>query len=82
MILLVALLVTFAVSSVPAFAAFTTVRANEKCYCVCPFGKCRGVGCKFDNTTGQCINAGCLGSCQPEFSLPQVGLHTLLVFSS
>jgi hypothetical protein len=62
MLLLVALLVTFAVSSAPAFGAFTTVR-NKGCSCICD-GACKtGGGCQFDNTTGQCINFHCGGFC-------------------
>ena len=64
MLLLVALLVTFAVSSVPAFAAFTTAQTKNKCVCA-NLGKGGGGagGCHFDATTFQCINTGCVSGC-------------------
>jgi hypothetical protein len=56
-VLLMALLTTFAVSSIPAFAQPT-------CSCFdCPLGFCKkvrlGGECKFDKKTSQCVNVSC-----------------------
>lgn len=61
LVLLVALLVTFVVSSAPAFG-------SRVCQCFsigCGFGtKCRLEGCHFDNNSSQCVNTSCNGICQ------------------
>lgn len=55
-ILLVALLATLVVSSVPVFAT------SGGCQCLST--KPHGVGgCAFDKKTSQCVNTGCTGFC-------------------
>ena len=62
--LLMALLTTLAVSSIPAFA-----QAQKACYCLC--FECGGSGhdgaCKFDNKTSQCVNLNCNTGCMGAF---------------
>jgi hypothetical protein len=58
-VLLVALLTTLAVSSIPAFAQTT-------CYCMNGgFGGKKKFPqlCKFDKKTNQCVNVSCSGYC-------------------
>jgi hypothetical protein len=55
-ILLVALLATLVVSSIPVFA----ISGGCQCFSIKPHGV---GGCAFDKKTGQCINTGCKGSC-------------------
>jgi hypothetical protein len=64
-LLLVALLVTFAVSSAPAFAAFARAQSKKTCLCTSglPKGGGGGGGCHFDAATFQCINFGCKVFC-------------------
>lgn len=61
LVLLVALLATFVVSSAPAFAG------SKVCQCLslrCALGRsCPQGGCTFDKKTSQCVNTGCSGSC-------------------
>ena len=60
--LLLALLATFAVSSV---SAFTGVRACS-CFtskCFLGKGNCPQGGCSFDKKTSQCVNVSCSGTC-------------------
>jgi hypothetical protein len=53
-VLLMALLTTLAVSSIPAFAQTT-------CWCMTGFGSKKKVpeGCNFDKKTSQCVNVHC-----------------------
>jgi hypothetical protein len=55
-LLLVALLTGFVVSSVPAFG-------DSACYCVNNLRKGQRGGCQFDKKSSQCINTGCDGLC-------------------
>jgi hypothetical protein len=59
-VLLMALLTTLAVSSIPAFAQ-TTCRCFSGCFS-CSKGGHKGE-CKFDKKTNQCVNVSCSGYC-------------------
>ena len=60
-VLLVALLSTLVVSSVPAFGAFSA--KSKTCQCLCPTPKSCGGTCHFDATTSQCVNVSCKFGC-------------------
>ncbi len=55
-LLLVALLAAFAVSSIPAFG-------TDGATCKCLTFKAGGGGCHFDKKTSQCVNTGCKTGC-------------------
>ena len=61
LLLLAALLITLAVSGIPALAG------RSVCQCVnykCALGKgCPQGGCTFDKKTSQCVNTSCDGEC-------------------
>ncbi len=60
LLLLVALLVAFAASSIPAFG-------KSGCTCFNPCFGCKGGGqtggCQFNKNTSQCVNTGCKTFC-------------------
>jgi len=66
-VLLVALLATLVVSSVPAFGAFGIATKTKTCQCFCPFLKSCGGSCHFDATTSQCVNISCKLGCVGPF---------------
>jgi hypothetical protein len=57
-LLLVALLAAFVASIAPAFGR------SHTCICLANFGRpVPPGGCHFDQTTLQCVNTSCVGSC-------------------
>jgi hypothetical protein len=66
-VLLVALLATLVVSSVPSFGALGIAKKTKTCQCFCPFLKSCGGSCHFNETTGQCVNISCKLGCVGPF---------------